>query len=1137
MMGQSTVRERSKTDAGLHPSSAGQSSQSSSSNLMNAFAPPVPPIPAEHRPTPTPSASTSPIADVFSSSSSLRPVVPDNKPLPAIVHSPTKVHDIEDIDDRSIVFVEKMSPLPALPPPSPTAPASNAAKRRSMSVSDADLRAIMTSASSPTIRPLPRPPQTPEARRTKEAVAPQAETLPGFLDVFKGELSSLEPLSSPTLDLRDPSTPARQASYRARANGIVLSPRDPQGERADEKKSPSMSSVTDPFASSSPGPSRPSVSSVHDDSAIVPPRTSSLQSPARYSLGSTNMHAPSSRQLTPSRSRSGPSSGLVAQSQSPREANRLRVLHRSTASSSEPSLIAAAEDARVLSPHRRGSQQDIYTPESLQFSTSPSPHISSEESGDMETRAKELATRCWNEDEEFLAKEKICEWLGGQGQINKAALRHYIDFFDFAGLRLDLAFRRLCGKLYLKAETQQVDRLLEQFSRRYWDCNPGNLYGSANIVHAVSYSLLLLNTDLHVAELVSRMSRSQFVRNTMTAIQMQLQPNSPMTAARLSSSDLTYDDCSSSVRAGSDETEMMTRSKRSDSIASWNSLSKEAIMSLPVSPNHAQTSNIGASQPNGSTPSLQISNGHEQIASNRAQHGRAWESDMESLLKEMYNAIKHQQILQPINTSLTRPSVSSLSPGGNGMMRNRSLRTGQPDRLTTLKRGSIRGLQSILSSQSGISPYSSNSSIDGRVSPSPSFATSTHEAMYGSSSSFLNPTLGFASNLSHTIIREAQEDDDRSVHSIGSTSTTISISDEELALLGAPWAKEGMLCRKQYWESANKRAKDKSWMDAFVVIQKGELNMFVFGDHTSGMSGTFGGGNWLANAQPVGTIQLSHSLAHALPPPGYNKRPHCMVLTLANRGVYFFQAGTEELVNEWVSTCNYWAARTSKEPLAGGVSNMEYGWNRVVDMYGHGRSRSQTELHREPELPDSVSVRSGKSTRSKYGWKEGAATVRGGFSPRTDKTFINDWKPPMPPTVASVHDEEAQLEALRKHVESLKRELEVHNELREPMAALYLHRSPNGMKAQSNWEEKSQYLLREIVKYDLYIDSLQAAMALPLEHALSNSHPTDEPLTNSKKWKGPEELPITEEPEPVTPNARQRFQPSHQRDAAEDDDA
>jgi PH/SEC7 domain-containing protein len=61
------------------------------------------------------------------------------------------------------------------------------------------------------------------------------------------------------------------------------------------------------------------------------------------------------------------------------------------------------------------------------------------------------------------------------------------------------------------------------------------------------------------------------------------------------------------------------------------------------------------------------------------------------------------------------------------MLRRRSQRT-QHDRLMTMKRGSIRGLQSILSLQSGVSPYSSNSSIDGRISPSPSFATSTHEA-------------------------------------------------------------------------------------------------------------------------------------------------------------------------------------------------------------------------------------------------------------------------------------------------------------------------------------------------------------------------------------------------------------------------
>ncbi len=141
----------------------------------------------------------------------------------------------------------------------------------------------------------------------------------------------------------------------------------------------------------------------------------------------------------------------------------------------------------------------------------------------------------------------------------------------------------------------------------------------------------------------------------------------------------------------------------------------------------------------------------------------------------------------------------------------------------------------------------------------------TLQGIYGSSSSFLQPTLGFAHNLSHTIIREAKEDDDRSIHSERSDSTTISISDEELALLGAPWAKEGMLCRKQYWESTGKRAKDKSWLDVFVVIQRGELNMFTFGENGPAGSGVFGGGNWLVSFGFISSLRTAHILSRPTP--------------------------------------------------------------------------------------------------------------------------------------------------------------------------------------------------------------------------------------------------------------------------------
>ena len=44
-----------------------------------------------------------------------------------------------------------------------------------------------------------------------------------------------------------------------------------------------------------------------------------------------------------------------------------------------------------------------------------------------------------------------------------------------------------------------------------------------------------------------------------------------------------------------------------------------------------------------------------------------------------------------------------------------------------------------------------------------------------------------------------------------------------------------------------KRAKSKNWLDVFVVIQKGELNMFTFGDGGSAGTMGVGGGNWLVS--------------------------------------------------------------------------------------------------------------------------------------------------------------------------------------------------------------------------------------------------------------------------------------------------
>lgn len=43
------------------------------------------------------------------------------------------------------------------------------------------------------------------------------------------------------------------------------------------------------------------------------------------------------------------------------------------------------------------------------------------------------------------------------------------------------------------------------------------------------------------------------------------------------------------------------------------------------------------------------------------------------------------------------------------------------------------------------------------------------------------------------------------------------------------------------------------------------------------------------------------------------------------------------------------------------------------------------------------------------------------------------------------------------------------------MLLAFSNRSSNATKAMANWERKSEYLLREIVKFRTYVDCLQAA--------------------------------------------------------------
>ncbi|SJX60602.1 uncharacterized protein SRS1_11831 [Sporisorium reilianum f. sp. reilianum] len=725
--------------------------------------------------------------------------------------------------------------------------------------------------------------------------------------------------------------------------------------------------------------------------------------------------------------------------------------------------------------------------------------------------AKELATKCWDEDPGFLKREKIAEWLGGLGLVNRAARSYYFANFDFSGLRLDVAFRRLCDKLFLRAETQQIDRILAAFSQRYYECNPDSVFGSADVVHSVVFSILLLNTDLHIAELQERMTRQQFVRNTLGAIAESSSDEQTLVAR---------DDSRSSFSVATNE---LTRStdavpQKVDPALRRNSISSYLVhrSKQTSSITNLETSSDAVHQ-DGSRPGTAASG------------SRGKDAEIETLLRDIYAAVKSERILLPSPETGSGPIAAgrpsgTFSPLGGG---RRKMGTGS-DRMMALKRGSIRGIQGLLGGggsasllDPALSPNPSRSSVDswGRISQS--FSTGERDGLLSPLPSI---TPGFASTLTQTIIKESMEEDAASGVAKASTTAETPLDeeddDDQLALQGPPWAKEGSLTRKYFWESTGKRAKDKNWTEVFVVVSKGTLSMFRFGmgggsaagassgktkgrasaavssEVGAGSGAVLGGGNWLSNATCLGEIPLAHSLANALPPPGYNKtRPHVFALTLPGGRVYLFQTGHEELVNEWVSTCNYWAARQSKEPLPGGVSNMEYGWNKVLpqpdDEYeeldssnGYPASSRHAAMARssssQPHASSSADSQSVQSSTLRARLASPATSAAASVSTSSnlgylthERTFINEWRTPQLPAVASTLTEERQLLRLEKQVRTLEAELTLHNELRQPMLQLYSPKGANYGKALGNWERKSNYLLQELVKYQSYVEILR----------------------------------------------------------------
>ncbi|KAJ6441166.1 Sec7 domain-containing protein [Purpureocillium lavendulum] len=728
---------------------------------------------------------------------------------------------------------------------------------------------------------------------------------------------------------------------------------------------------------------------------------------------------------------------------------------------------------------------------------------------------RQKARQIYDGGEAFIQKDKAAAWMGEEGPVRQRTLQAYMELYEFQEHSILAALRSVCGRLVLRAETQQVDRILVAFSKRWCECNPRHGFKATDVIHMICYSIMLLNTDLHLADIEQKMTRSQFIKNTMTTITQAVRESAPDAFVRPS---ILPEKSALLSEHGRDSPDPDLSSRR------------RSLRPPPRSESR-----------NGDDPGPLV----------RAPfhgHRRAWEEQVEFVLKAIYASIRDERLplfgAEPDKSLGVPQSQSGLSVMGM-LKRSPSVLSKAPSETQLSSRGRVadggaRTSASRWTSKSRSRPglgrtgfSSSRTSFDDGSnsvwSPAMSSATwsryslgrtqaSMSQDSFGSSMprGDYQQSIGFANALSHAIFRG----DDDGAHGDEATPSLLSadlsstqlLEDESLELAGPPWVKEGMVMHKHHLDGVGKRAKERNWVEVFAVIQKGQMSLFSLFATTKSQrqksrsrnnagkpNGPVGGGNWQDNAVSLGTFNLRLTLASALPSPGYSRtRPHVWALSLPTGAVHLFQVGTPEIIREFVNTANYWSARLSTHPLVGGISNIEYGWSEAIVnnalVSAINESSASLASGSRSSRPGSSTANHNHSHSHHHARKSSAASgsfrgssfdqVAGPFTNNSgrgklpgDRIHIAEWAPPTQSIRPSTASEAEQLETLAGYVKSIEKDLQDHNKLRSPMLLAFTPRGHNAGKAMANWERKSAYLLREIVKFRTYVDCLQQADA------------------------------------------------------------
>lgn len=201
----------------------------------------------------------------------------------------------------------------------------------------------------------------------------------------------------------------------------------------------------------------------------------------------------------------------------------------------------------------------------------------------------------------------------------------------------------------------------------------------------------------------------------------------------------------------------------------------------------------------------------------------------------------------------------------------------------------------------------------------------------------------------------------RSVINTLDTTTDYTSKTKILPSLKAKDLKQGLVMRKHVMESTDKRARHRQWQLCYLVMNENEMIMYrpthhlvnnqnnhniktkkrksimLWNQSVCSLQNIISQGDmddWKADEdqEPLGRLDMNHTYASAIPPPGWNgHRPHVFRMETADGGLWLFESVDMFAIQAWVEAANTAAARISKGPLTGAVSNIDYGWGAKWD--------------------------------------------------------------------------------------------------------------------------------------------------------------------------------------------------------------